>query len=165
MGLVVAILLTLALLGSVLWVMPTPREKRLTQLRNQALRAGLRVRLLDQKMANKLFPWLPDHRGYVLYEKQRRDQHVAAGHRVWVLPLKNDASVHELDRDPEQEAYVKHFNLEAVMPGCAEALVFYPASVALLWRESIEGSVEDIDRALQECLDHPFQEWSIKSRQ
>ena len=63
MGLVIAILLTLALAGSVLWVMPSPREKRLTALRADAMRRGLRVRLLDKGMGAKLFPWLDDYCG------------------------------------------------------------------------------------------------------
>lgn len=160
MGLVVAILLTLALMGSVLWVMPSPREKRLTQLRNRALKAGLRVRLLDQKMASKLFPWLEDHRGYVMYEKQRRDQRVVAGHGVKVLRLSENPDEHELDHDAERQSYLAEMKILEMLPECAESLVFYPASVALLWCESGQIDMDELDRALQKCLDHPYQEWS-----
>ena len=59
MGFVIAVLLTLAMAGSVLWVMPSAREKALSAMRQKALENGVRVRLLDEKTAARANP---DHR-------------------------------------------------------------------------------------------------------
>ncbi|MDX1451323.1 MAG: hypothetical protein R3183_02115 [Oleiphilaceae bacterium] len=158
MGMVIAVLLTLALAGSVLWVMPSPKERRITAMRNAALKNGLRVRLLDASMAKGYFSWLADHRGYVLYELPRLGGTASAGIRPRVIRLRRPENEHELDRDAACEAYVAQRDLIKRLPTCSEALLFQPASVAVLWQESKESDesvVEEIARVLKECLDHP----------
>ncbi len=155
MGFAIAILLTLALAGSVLWVMPSPREKRLTALRNSAMRAGMRVRLLDKKLAESLFPWLQDHRGYVLYELPSHNrQYQAAGIRV--VRLNEGEAVHELDQDEAVVSYVKQSVFLDDLPACAEAIVFYPQSVAVLWRESEGQEADGVHAVLQACINQPL---------
>ncbi len=157
MGIWIAVLLTLAMLGSVLWVMPSPREKRLTEMRKLAMSRGLKVRLLDKNLANKLFPWVTDPRGFVLYEKYSRGGDKTVSNQVNVIRLNNE-DCHELDRDKKHEAYLEVHGLLSKAPASSEAIAFYSGCVAWLWREQGDvSSVEALADVLDICLSHPYE--------
>ena len=145
MGLAIAILLTLAMLGSVLWVMPSPREKQLTAMRQKAMSSGMKVRLLNEKMAAKLYPWIDNYRGYVSYELP------LPGGSKWqisapvVIPVDQNA-LHELDRQGALANRITELGCFEDLPKTAEALVFYSGCVVLLWRED-EG-LEGVEKVL-----------------
>lgn len=148
MGLAIAILLTLAMLGSVMWVMPSPREKQLTAMRQKAMGQGIKVRLLDQKQAANLYPWVDNHRGFVTYELS-----LPAGQKwpiksAMVVPV-DQSALHELDRQHELTQAVSEQGCFDDLPDTAEAMVFYAGCVGLLWREdSGDEGVDKVYKAL-----------------
>jgi len=154
MGFVIAILITLAMAGSVMWVMPSPREKRLSELRMRALKRGLKVRLLDKNMAAALYPWLDNYRPYVSYELPFPAGKSIKLDRAVVVRMRVDANVHELDLlDPLRVNLVEQGMFE-LFPNTAEALVFYSGGVSVLWTEL--GDVSEVDRVregLGACID------------
>jgi len=149
MGIWVVLFVTIGLFGSVMWVMPTPREKALTELRSSALGMGLKVRLLDQKLANALFSWLDDYRGYVLYEKPLPLNHQIKSTKAKVLRLSDDPNAHEIDKlDPLLQKLRANGVLND-LPSTAEALVIASSGISFLWKE--QRDVEDVS-LLNECL-------------
>lgn len=148
MGFVVAILITLAVMGSVMWVMPSPREKRIIAMRNKALALGLKVRLLDQKLASKFFPWCEDYRQYVLYEKYFSAK-VAALTTPLVIRLSDGFIPHELDEKHPINQILDERGVIEVLPESVEALIFYSGAVGMLWTEK-EG--EEVLSGVAECL-------------
>ena len=152
MGLAIAILLTLAMLGSVLWVMPSPREKQSTAMRQRAMSARIKVRLLDQSTANKLFPWLENYRGYVSYELPLPIGQKWSLTKPVVMRL-DQSKLHELDRKNGVEGILEQLQSTVRFPDSAEALVFYSSCVGLLWRET-EGmdGCEAAIACLTQCL-------------
>lgn len=152
MGFIVAILITLAVMGSILWVMPSPREKRIIAMRQKAMSLGLKVRLLDQQLAGKFFPWCENHRQFVLYERYFQNENKDARQSI-VVRLSEGYVPHELDEQP-----IKH-KLQALglldkLPKSTEALVFYTGAVSVLWTEK-EGLevIDDLAESLAGCAE------------
>jgi len=158
MGFLVASLITLAVLGSVMWVMPSVREKSLIAMRNKALSLGLKVRLLDEKLSKALFPWLDNYRGYTLYEKLLPSGKKPNSFKARVVRVSADPDVHEIDAiDPLRQLMISH-DLFENLPSTVEALVISASGIALLWRECQLDSdslveVEQINACLLLCID------------
>ena len=154
MGIWIAVFITLAVFGSVMWVMPSPREKALTEMRSRALENGMKVRLLDQKLAKVLFYWLENYRPFTLYERPLPTKDRPASHKAIVVRLSEDKNAHELDaRDELKEALSKAGVFDS-LPDTCEALVISQGGLAILWIEKQKslGSLEGID-SIRECLD------------
>jgi len=153
MGIVIAILITLAMAGSVMWVMPSPRDKHLSAMRMRALKCGLKVRLLDEKMASALYPWIENYRSYVSYELPFSAGKSMKLGRPVVVRIRTDANVHELDLlDPLRISLVGQRVFE-LFPDTAEALVFYSGGASVLWTE--RGDFSEVDRireGLEACI-------------
>ena len=131
MGFLIASLITLAVLGSVMWVMPSVREKSLITMRNKALSLGLKVRLVDEKLSKALFPWLDNYRGYTLYEKLLPSGKKPNSFRAKVIRVSDDQGVHEIDAvDPLRQLLMSH-NLFEDLPSSVEALVISASGIAL----------------------------------
>jgi hypothetical protein len=153
MGFWVAILITLAVFGSVLWVMPSPREKALTEMRQRAMSLGLKVRLVDQALAQKLFPWLEDYRGYVLYEKYIPIGKKIRSNKIQVIRLSPDANAHEIDIQNPVKLTLQEAGLLEDLPESSEAITLFSGGFSFLWKEKggLEG-VERVEKCLNECI-------------
>ncbi len=153
MGFWVAILITLAVFGSVLWVMPSPREKALTQMRHKAMGLGLKVRLVDKTLAGKLFPWLESYHGYVMYEKYHSIGKKASSSGTKIIRLSVDENAHELDLQEPVRQFLDQTDLIKSLPESSEAIALFSGGVALLWRERDEPEgVERIEKFLAGCI-------------
>lgn len=155
MGFWIAILITLAVSGSVLWVMPSPRDKALTQMRQQAIASGLKVRLVDSALAAKLYPWLEDYRGYVMYEKYLPLGKKLHEGRTEVIRLSPDEKAHEIDIQNPIKLALLDAGLLNELPRSSEALTFFSGGVSFLWKEkeALEG-VAKIHQCLDGCVKH-----------
>lgn len=154
MGFAIAILLTLAMLGSVLWVMPSPREKRIEQFRRLAMSKGVRVRLLDSALAGKWVPWVEDFRGLVSYHMPCKAGEKLPVSGITVIRLQEDEDMHELDRESALRRAFLATGLSENLPVCCEAVIFSPGDVAIVWPE--QKTEEDLDKvlkALEACLE------------
>jgi len=153
MGFWVAILITLAVLGSVMWVMPSPREKALTKMRHQAMGLGLKVRLVDKSIAGKLYPWLEDYRGYVMYEKYLPIGKKLSSNKAEVIRLSPDDNAHEIDIQNPIKLSLQEAGLLGELPESSEALTLFSGGVAFLWKErgGCDG-VERVEKCLTKCV-------------
>ncbi len=160
MGLWIAILITLVVMGSILWIKPSPRERLLTEYRKAALAKGLKVRLLDAKLAGQLFPWIENYRQYVFYEKTLPVFAKPKSHKARVIRLSVDPGAHEIDIiDPLRQIIISNPGF-LMLTKTAEALVISASGIALLWREGIVNEedklkpVDLIEQFLDECTQH-----------
>ena len=144
MGWFIAIFVTLMIAGSVLWIKPSKRDLRLSELRRRAMAKGIRVRLLDEKLRDNLFPWLEDHRGYSLYENHqfggREDRSMQA------FEVHRKEPLHELDYLKLDVDAKRLQEFEASLPMGVRAVVLFPDGIGLLWDE--RGDVELVDRLM-----------------
>lgn len=151
MGITIAVLLTLAMLGSVLWVMPSPREKMQTVMRGLALQNGVKVRLLDESTARSMFPWIENHRGYVVY-----DLPLPAG-KKWslakpVVQPVDEEKLHELDRISSGRQALSALNVFEDLPENSEAVILYAGGLSVVWREQGgEESAQQLIDVLRRC--------------
>jgi hypothetical protein len=158
MGMWIAVFITLVVIGSVLWVKPSAREKALSLMRSKALSKGLKVRLLDLKLAAQLFPWIENYRLYVFYEKPVPSKLKPDNHKARVVRLSEDIHAHEIDQeDPFKQILEQKIGL-ASLPSSVEALVISASGISILWREQSKDSslseVESISDFLNTCLQH-----------
>jgi hypothetical protein len=158
MGLWIAILITLAVLGSVLWIKPSPRERLLTEYRRLALAKGLKVRLLDVKLAEQLTPWIDNYRQFIFYEKSLPSLAKPKSHKAIVIRVTEDPHAHELDEEDQiRQSLLKNVDFKA-LPSTAEAIVISASGISILWLEREDKNlvnsnpVEVIDQFLAECI-------------
>jgi len=145
MGWFIAIFVTLMIAGSVLWIKPSKRDLRLSELRRRAMTSGIRVRLLDEKLRDNLFPWLEDHRGYSLYENHQLGGR--EGRSMQAFEVHRKEPLHELDYLNLDVDAKNLQEFEAGLPDGVRAVVLYPDGVGLLWDE--RGEVEVVDRLIE----------------
>lgn len=166
MGFVIAILITLAMAGSVMWVMPSPREKRLTAMRSAAMASGLKVRLLEAKSAAALYPWLKDYRSFVSYELPFLAGKSLKIKQPVVVRIALDEQAHELDHIEPLRVALEQQGVLSLFPDDAEALVIYSGGISLLWMEA--GNVAEVAKireGLGACMDLNLEKIYAGSRQ
>mgnify|MGYP003632237505 CR=1 FL=1 len=148
MGLWIAILITLAVMGSILWIKPSPRERLLIEYRKAALSKGFKVRLLDAKMSKQLFPWIENYRQFVFYEKSLPVRAKPKSHKALVVRVSVDPNAHEIDAiDPIRQALAANLSFKE-LPQTVEAIVISVSGISILWRECSdkrEGDLNPID--------------------
>ena len=152
MGWFIAIFVTLMIAGSVLWIKPSKRDLRITELRRKAMSKGMRVRLVDEKLRENLFPWLDDYRGYAVYENHQ----LAAreGRQMRAFEVRSETQLHELDILNLDADETKLRSFEESLPAGVRGVVLYPDGVGLLWDESGGAEVVDgLDGALKTLSD------------
>jgi len=159
MGIWIAIFITLVVAGSILWVKPSVREKRLSHLRTRALAKGFKVRLLDIKLAAQLFPWLENYRGYVFYEKPVPVHLKPKSHKARVIRLSEDIHAHGIDAiDPLKCLLADKIGYDS-LPESVEALVISVSGISVLWSERNTSDdlreIEILDDFLNRCLQLP----------
>ncbi len=156
MGIWIALFITFAVIGSVLWVKPSPREKNLGLMRAHAMSRGFKVRLLDMKLAAQLFPWLANYRPYVFYEKPVPANLKPKTYKARVVRLSDDPLAHEVDQiDELKQLLAKKIGLNE-LPDTVEALVISASGLSLLWKEKNEmgdmTEIAQLDNFISQCL-------------
>ena len=68
MGTWIVIFIVLALMGSFFWIMPSPRDKKRMELRQKAMRLGLKIRFPDRGLKDRLIRFEDNVLGTVMYE-------------------------------------------------------------------------------------------------
>jgi len=64
----IVIFIVLALMGSFFWIMPSPRDKKRMELRQKAMRLGLKIRFPDRGLKDRLIRFEDNVLGTVMYE-------------------------------------------------------------------------------------------------
>ena len=147
-------------MGSILWIKPSPRERLLIEYRKAALTKGIKVRLLDDKLSKKLFPWIDNYRQFVFYEKSLPASAKPKSHKAIVVRVSIDPNAHEIDAiDPIRQALVSNLSFKE-LPQTVEAVVVSVSGIYILWRECSDkedaalNPVDVIDKFLIECFAH-----------
>ena len=158
MGLWFAILITLVVFGSILWIKPSHRERLLIDYRKTAVSKGLKVRLLDAKLAEQLFPWIENYRQYAFYEKSLPAFAKPKSHKAIVVRVTVDPNAHEIDAiDPVRQVLSNNPRFGS-LPDTAEAIVISASGISILWRESSSNSLDHthpivlIEEFLSDCI-------------
>ncbi|KZY62585.1 hypothetical protein A3742_13305 [Oleiphilus sp. HI0071] len=148
MGWFIAVFVTLMIAGSVLWIKPSKRDLRITELRREAMSQGIRVRLVDEKLKENLFPWLEDHRGYAVYENHQLP--AREGRQMKAFEVRSQSQLHELDILKLDADEVKLRSLEKGLPEGVRGVVLFPDGVGLLWDESSgPDAVSGLSRSME----------------
>lgn len=155
---VISILVLLSLIGSVMWIKPSPRERMQSQMRLHARKAGLVVQLATLETPRARGETEPSQLRLTAYRRLRTEQargRVPLG--VWqVFRIENIASEGlpsgwswkqgERSLAPAQLASLNQ-TLEA-LPRSVLALEGNPQQLSLYWRE--EGGCERVDQLAQQ---------------
>lgn len=68
MGVWIVVFIALALMGSFFWILPSPRDRKRMELRQKAMRLGLKVRFPDKGLKERLVRFEDQILGAVMYE-------------------------------------------------------------------------------------------------
>lgn len=149
MSILVIVLAVCLVLGSMLWVLPSAKERQQMVLRRQAMRMGIQVQL--SKLEDPSNPFEKIH--CVAYRLPHRQ--VEKGAKSWLLYGKTITRNPEIGgwgfgaRAPRPETrYLEGLKpLLARLPEDAIALELTPGAVSVYWRE--KGQSEDVETIFQ----------------
>ncbi len=163
MNWLVIVLIVMAMVGSIMWVMPTPRQRAQALLRQCAMRAGLQVQLVRMSLPRALGEAEPDERNCVAYRLLRRRKGPRAELVTWqIFKLQSHANVGL----PEGWSWSKGEGLLAapalaliaeliqVLPKDVYGLESTPINVSVYWEEhGTPETVESIQQLLNRLLE------------
>ncbi len=144
MNWLVIVLIMFAIMGSLLWVMPSPRQRVQALLRQRAMRAGLQVQLVRILLPRALGEALAEERHCVAYRLLRGRNSARAQQPPWqIFQLPSHANVGlpdgwswskgENQLDPAALALIEE--LIPLLPKDVYGLESTPISVSVFWEE------------------------------
>ena len=154
---VISILVLLSLIGSVMWIKPSPRERMQSQMRLHARKAGLVVQLAQLETPRARGETEPTQlrlTAYRLLRRERARSHMPSS--VWqVFRIDNIASEglpsgwswKQGERSLSAEQLASLHQLLEALPRSVLALDSNPQQLSLYWRE--EGGIERVDQLVQ----------------
>ncbi len=165
MNWVIIILLLLSIVGSMMWMMPSPKQKVQVLLRQHAMRQGIQV-----QMSRLLFPRatgeaIPDERDCIAYRLPRtnairRDKQTTIPWHIFKLDsvatngLPEEWCWSKGEDQLEQDQLTELAELIANLPKDAYSLESTPIAVSVYWYENgDQDSVDNIKQLLQKMLD------------
>jgi len=149
MSVIIIVLVVCLVLGSMLWVLPSAKERQQMTLRRQAMRLGLQVQLSKLDDPNNPSDKIP----CIAYRLPHNQ--VAKASKSWLLYGKNIARNADSGGwgfawravKPQASYLEKLTPLLARLPDDAVALEFTPGAASLYWRE--RGQSEDVETIYQ----------------
>ncbi|MCW8885675.1 MAG: hypothetical protein OQK12_10550 [Motiliproteus sp.] len=165
MNWVIIILLLLSVVGSMMWMMPSPKQKVQALLRQQAMRTGIQVQMVRLLFPREIGESIPDERDCIAYRlprtnAMRKDKKTTIpwqifkleSHATTGLPDGWCWSKGEYQLSEEQLQQVGE--IIAMLPADGYSLESTPIAVSLFWYENgTEESVEKIHQILQLMLE------------
>jgi hypothetical protein len=164
MNWIIITLVVLALIGSVTWVMPTPRQRLQAELRKQAMQRGLQVQLTRLLFPRGIGESTPEERPCIAYRLARtpeyrngktptRPWHIFKihSHATRGLPDGWCWSKGEDELDEQQLALIT--DLIRFLPGDTFSIESTPIAASIYWAESGDSSsVQLIQEQLKRVL-------------
>lgn len=154
MGAVIAIVVALALLGSVLWLKPSPAQRRQAELRELARQLGVDVRLASLPQTRRAMVRKQAADSGVVYRLLRFDIKVPLP-RDYVLVRENVGAPWEPRTDDVLPATVQQA-IEAVLSGLPRdcvAVELTPHGPGIYWRERGDAqTVRDLASSLERLM-------------
>lgn len=146
MTLIIIVLAVCLILGSALWILPSPKEKRQMLLRRHAMSKGIQVQLSQLKDPQNpldkihcaayrlaLAPDKNKSRGWLLYQPELSYRSDVNG---WGFEIRPPV--------PDKNLLNQLSSLVEQLPAGILAIEQTPVSVAVYWRE--RGEISDVDR-------------------
>ena len=146
LGYLIALVIISMVLAPVLWIMPTPKQKRQMALRQKAMAMGLQVRVCD----------LPQtHRAQVRGESPVQG---VVYRMLWFRTInKNSLFEHLCLREPDESEYSKKTLLDSLLlsaverlPKCVVALEYTHSGLGIYWTE--QGGIAQVDIIYQQLM-------------
>lgn len=151
MGSWIVVLVALSLMGSVFWVMPSTRDRLRMRLRQRAMAVGLKVRMPDQSLKERLIRYEDLILGSMMYECLNfSHQAVKFSGGLYVLKGQDDSWAFVEESIPL--GIDKDMVLSAVesLPNSCGLLALTSNSAFVFWDE--RGDEKDVD-VIQSVLD------------
>ncbi len=164
----IIILVMMSLLGSMMWVMPSPRERFLAKLRSQATRRGFQVqmvRVTPPRAAGQVAPEVMKATAYRLprynLDKKHRD-HFNEWQIFRLTAVANEGlpegwcwGIGERQLNEQQLAVLNQ--LIAELPEGVTSVESTPLHISLYWNEKgDETTLEQLHTLLQPFIDEQF---------
>ncbi len=168
MNWIIIVLILLSIIGSMLWVMPSPRQRVQALLRQQAMRLGVKVKICRVVLPRALGETLVDERDCVAYrmpriERYRKPRHTAAEPTTWQIfkvrshanaGLPQDWSWSQGEGRLEPATLALMAELIEALPADIYGLESTPVGVAVYWEErGTPETVASIQQQLHRLLE------------
>lgn len=152
MNWLIIVLIVSAMVGSMMWMMPTPRQRVQALLRQCAMRAGLQVQLARMSLPRALGEAEPDERNCVAYRLPRRRKSGRAELVTWqIFQLQSHANVglpegwswSQGEGQLSASALALIAELIQALPTDVYGLESTPINVSVYWEE--QGTPETVE--------------------
>lgn len=147
----IVVLVVLALMGSVFWIVPSARDRQRMRLRQMAMREGLKVRVPDKALKERLVRHEDVVLGTMLYESLSFSQRKTAFQGALYLLKEQDGSWAFTDQSVpagvDREAV---FQAMQALPASCGLAMLTAGSASVFWDE--KGEVEDVEQ-IKKALD------------
>ena len=144
MGSWIVVLVVLSLMGSVFWVMPSTRDRLRMRLRQRAMSEGLKVRMPDQKLKERLVRYEDLVLGSMIYECLNFS-HQVVKFSGGLYVLKDDEGIWAFVEESIPLGVDKDLVLSAAksFPETCRLFVVTSNSTMVFWNE--QGEEKDVD--------------------
>ncbi len=144
MGSWIVVLVVLSLMGSVFWVMPSTRDRLRMRLRQRAMSEGLKVRMPDQSLKERLIRYEDLVLGSMIYECLNfSHQAVQFSGGIYVLKGKDGSWVFVEESIPLGIDKKGVLNAAQSFPNSCGLFVLTSSSALVFWNE--QGEEKDVD--------------------
>ncbi len=165
MNWVIIVLLLLSIVGSMLWMMPSPKQRKQAQLRQQAMRTGFQVQMTRMLFPRAIGESVPDEQSCIAYRLprhagERKNRQATIPWHVFRLDSHATTGLPEGWCWSKGEGYLQPPQLAtlgeiiAELPGDAFSLESTPVAVSVYWwEEGTSDTVDNLHRLLQRLID------------
>lgn len=144
MGSWIVVLVVLSLMGSVFWVMPSTRDRLKMRLRQRAMSLGVKVRMPDQALKERLIRYEDLVLGSMIYECLNfSHQAVSFSGSLYILREGGGAWAFTDSSIPTGIDKSRVLNAANSLPESCRLMVLTANSVFVFWNE--RGVEEDVD--------------------
>ncbi|WP_250658486.1 hypothetical protein [Alkalimarinus coralli] len=141
----IVVLVVLALMGSVFWIVPSARDRQRMRLRQLAMREGLKVRVPDKALKERLVRYEDIVLGTMLYESlsfsKRRTAFQGA---LYILKEEGGSWVFTDQSVPAGVDREAVFQAMQVLPASCGLAMLTTGSASVFWNEA--GEPEDVEK-------------------
>ena len=151
MGAWIVVIIVLSLMGSVFWIMPSTRDRQRMHLRKMATQKGLKDRMPDKALKERLIRYEDEILGSTIYENLNFS-HQKVSFSGALLIVKAQGSEWRFIDEQVPMGVKSEVVLEAVghLPNNCEVVMLTSGSSLVFWREV--GEERDVD-SIQSALD------------
>ncbi len=165
MNWVIIVLLLLSIVGSMMWMMPSPRQRVQALLRQKAMRQGIQVQMARVLFPREIGEAVPDEQTCIAYRLPRTlaDRREKTATIPWHIFRLNSHATEGLPEGwcwSKGEGYLEERTLQQIaeviesMPDDCYSIESTPVAVSMYWYEKgTPETVEDIYKVLRGMIE------------